>query len=118
MYDITRRDTFTHVKNWLEEVKVNGNPHMEILLVGNKNDLENDRTVTTEEGASFARENGLQFIEINAKDFGKVSEAFTMVAKAIHKRIDDGKLPMSSQVLPWCNSEHWNQDRRRGESRA
>lgn len=41
VYDITRRDTFTHVKNWLEEVKVNGNPHMEILLVGNKNDLEN-----------------------------------------------------------------------------
>lgn len=47
MYDITRKDTFNHVKNWLEEVKVNGNPHMEILLVGNKNDLENERTVST-----------------------------------------------------------------------
>lgn len=47
VYDITRKDTFNHVKNWLEEVKVNGNPHMEILLVGNKNDLENERTVST-----------------------------------------------------------------------
>jgi GTPase SAR1 family protein len=87
------------VKNWLEEVKVNGNPHMEILLVGNKNDLENDRAVSTEEGASFARENGLQFIEINAKDNAKVSEAFTIVARSIHKRIEDGKLPLSSQIL-------------------
>ena len=47
---IPRRDTFNHVKNWLEEVKNNGNPHMEILLVGNKNDLEEERTVTHEEG--------------------------------------------------------------------
>lgn len=39
VYDITRKDTFTHIKNWLEEVKANGNPYMEILLVGNKNDL-------------------------------------------------------------------------------
>jgi Ras-related protein Rab-2A len=98
VYDITRRDTFIHVKNWLEEVKVNGNPHMEILLVGNKNDLENDRQVALQEGAAFAKENGLQFIEINAKDFNKVSEAFQMIAKAIHRRIEDGKLPLSSQV--------------------
>lgn len=39
VYDITRRETFAHIKNWLDEVKSNGNPHMEILLVGNKNDL-------------------------------------------------------------------------------
>jgi GTPase SAR1 family protein len=36
------------VKNWLEEVKNNGNPHMEILLVGNKNDLEEERVVSYE----------------------------------------------------------------------
>ena len=48
MYDITRRETFAHVKNWLEEVKANGNPHMEILLVANKNDLEEERVVTYE----------------------------------------------------------------------
>lgn len=112
VYDITRKDTFTHVKTWLEEVKVNGNPHMEILLVGNKNDLESERTVTTEEGASFARENGLQFIEINAKDYNKVSEAFTLVTKAIYKRIEDGKLPLSSQVPSLSNIEYRNQDRR------
>jgi Ras-related protein Rab-2A len=49
-HHLFRRDTFLHVKNWLEEVKTNGNPHMEILLVGNKNDLEEERVVTYEEG--------------------------------------------------------------------
>jgi len=57
-----RVETFTHVRNWLEEVKTNGNPHMEILLVGNKNDLEEERTVSYEEGEKMALENGLIFI--------------------------------------------------------
>lgn len=57
-----RRDTFTHIKTWLEEVKNNGNPHMEILLVGNKNDLEEERVVSFEEGEKMAQENGLTFI--------------------------------------------------------
>jgi Ras-related protein Rab-2A len=48
VYDITRKDTFIHVRNWLEEVKSNGNQYMEILLVGNKNDLEDERVVTYE----------------------------------------------------------------------
>jgi Ras-related protein Rab-2A len=47
VYDITRRDTFEHLKGWLEEVKTNGNPFMEVLLVGNKNDLEDKRVVST-----------------------------------------------------------------------
>ena len=51
---------------------MNGNPHMEILLVGNKNDLEEERVVTYEEGEELAKECGLKFIEINSKDYNKV----------------------------------------------
>ena len=40
VYDITRRDTFTHLTRWLEEVKQNGNPDMSIMLIGNKSDLD------------------------------------------------------------------------------
>mmetsp|Transcript_8362 Transcript_8362/g.10203 ORF Transcript_8362/g.10203 Transcript_8362/m.10203 type:complete len:128 (+) Transcript_8362:118-501(+) len=40
VYDITRRDTFTHLTRWLEEVKQNGNPDMAIMLIGNKSDLD------------------------------------------------------------------------------
>lgn len=72
MHLSSRRDTFNHVKNWLEEVKNNGNPHMEILLVGNKNDLEEERAVTYEEGEKMALENGITFIEINSKEYVRV----------------------------------------------
>lgn len=35
---------------------------MEILLVANKNDLEEERVVSYEEGQKMAKENGLNFI--------------------------------------------------------
>ena len=40
VYDITRRDTFTHVTKWLEEVKMNSSKSICIILIGNKKDLE------------------------------------------------------------------------------
>lgn len=43
-------------------MRSNGNPYMEILLVGNKNDLEDDRQVSRQEGEIFAKENGINFI--------------------------------------------------------
>jgi small GTP-binding protein len=40
VYDITRKETFTHVTKWLEEVKNNSTKSIVIILVGNKKDLE------------------------------------------------------------------------------
>jgi len=45
---------------------------MEILLLANKNDLEQERVVSYEEGEKMASENGLIFIEINSKNYSKV----------------------------------------------
>lgn len=45
MYDISRRETFDHVAQWLSEAKKNSNPHVVIILVGNKADLEHKRVV-------------------------------------------------------------------------
>ena len=76
VYDITRRDTFTHITRWLEEVKQNGNPHMSITLIGNKSDLDAQRQISTNEGEMFAREHSLTFIETSAKTAINVEKAF------------------------------------------
>lgn len=67
MYDVTRRDTFKHAKQWLDEAQQNSNPDMVILLVGNKIDLDSKRSVTSKEGEEFAKANGLFFIETSAR---------------------------------------------------
>ena len=43
------------------------NPHTVIFLIGNKSDMAEQREVTYNEAAQFAKENGLIFAETSAK---------------------------------------------------
>ncbi|KAJ6244571.1 rab2a [Anaeramoeba flamelloides] len=72
VYDITRRETFSHVVRWLEDTYNHGNKNIKVLLVGNKSDLETQRCVSTEEGINFAVDNKIDFIETSAKEGNNV----------------------------------------------
>ena len=61
VYDITHRDSFNHLSEWLNEARFNGNPAMAITLVGNKLDLDDQRIISVEEGQRYAKDNGLDF---------------------------------------------------------
>ena len=97
VYDITRRDTFQHLSRWLEEAKQHAQPNMVILLIGNKNDLEHKRAVSTEEGKAFADANGLLFMETSAKTAYNVEQAFLKTAEEIHSKIQSGEIDVSNE---------------------
>jgi len=40
VYDISRKESFTNISKWLEEAKSFSNPHIVLVLVGNKSDLQ------------------------------------------------------------------------------
>ena len=44
VYDITRRETFDHIAEWLEDCKKYANPNIVMMLIGNKCDLEGIQT--------------------------------------------------------------------------
>eukprot|EP01055_Gregarina_sp_Pseudo9_P000393 Gregarina_sp_Pseudo_9__392@NODE_1257_length_1737_cov_23_869258_g1182_i0_p2_GENE_NODE_1257_length_1737_cov_23_869258_g1182_i0NODE_1257_length_1737_cov_23_869258_g1182_i0_p2_ORF_typecomplete_len211_score20_80Ras/PF00071_22/5_4e67Roc/PF08477_13/9e26Roc/PF08477_13/3_7e03Arf/PF00025_21/2_5e19GTP_EFTU/PF00009_27/9_5e07FeoB_N/PF02421_18/1_1e06Gtr1_RagA/PF04670_12/2_6e06MMR_HSR1/PF01926_23/2e05ATPase/PF06745_13/0_00048RsgA_GTPase/PF03193_16/2_5RsgA_GTPase/PF03193_16/0_12SRPRB/PF09439_10/0_00028AAA_22/PF len=96
VYDISRRETFNHLTKWLDEVRQNSNVNMTIVLIGNKCDLDR-REVTTEEGAEFAQEHGLIFLETSAKTAQNVEEAFLYTAKKIYENIQSGIYDMTDQ---------------------
>jgi len=56
-----------------------------IMLVGNKTDLNEQRTVFVRDGRSFARKNGLAFIETSALDATGVETAFQRILQEIYK---------------------------------
>jgi small GTP-binding protein len=88
VYDITRRDTFTHVTKWLDDVRTNSSKNVTVILIGNKKDLEDKRQVSYEEGEAFAKENGLMFLETSAKTAYNVVESFNLSAQCILNNID------------------------------
>lgn len=98
VYDVTRRESFQHLNTWLQGIAENGNSDMVIALIGNKCDLDSRRTVSTEEGARFARENNLLFLETSAKTAFNIEEAFTNSARAIYAKIQEGALDLTKQT--------------------
>lgn len=60
-----------------------------IVLVGNKSDLHNDRSVSVEEGKALAREMKAIFLETSAKENQGVADIFTRVVSEIEKDSDE-----------------------------
>ena len=81
IYDITNRDSFKNLENWLIEIEKNASENVLKILIGNKNDLEDERDIASDEGKAFANRNGMQFIETSAKKNTNVNEAFETLGK-------------------------------------
>uniref|UniRef100_A0A3B1JX92 Ras-related protein Rab-25 n=2 Tax=Astyanax mexicanus TaxID=7994 RepID=A0A3B1JX92_ASTMX len=87
VYDITKHLTYEYVERWLKELYDHADPHMVVMLVGNKSDLDMQRTIPTEEAKSFAESKDLLFMETSALESTNVENAFLQVLTAIHKKV-------------------------------
>ena len=96
VYDITNKDTFNNVQTWIEDCKNQSPKTIFMVLVGNKNDLEDKRQVKYEDGMELANKNGMMFYETSAKSGFNVEEIFNSSAKAIAQKIDDGYYDLSN----------------------
>ncbi|CAJ2511518.1 Uu.00g071430.m01.CDS01 [Anthostomella pinea] len=105
VFDITRKATFQHVTDWLNDLRAIAEPDIVVILVGNKLDQcstqdgeQNRREVTTAEAEEWARRNGvLQYVETSAKSGENVEAAFMGVAGRIFDNINAGKYDLNDR---------------------
>ena len=77
IYDITEKDTFKSVKEWVKSIKNEADEKVVVILVGNKIDCIEERKVSKEEGENLAKELSLPFYECSAKTDTNINEVFT-----------------------------------------
>ena len=82
IYDICSRKTFERIEFWLKELKENNRiDELFICLVGNKNDMEDKREISIEEGEKYAKDNNIPFLEVSAKSGKGIIDLFKKVIK-------------------------------------
>ena len=113
MYDITKRETFSNVENWIENVNDslgNNNDYL-IVLMGNKLDLVKDkpeaRDVTEEEAQKLCQEKNVFWGgECSAKDFSEeeLRNIFTKYTQEIYKKV--GVNITKGEMVPANNNDN------------
>ena len=68
IFDLTDQSSFNDLKKWIKDIKNYGEKDIQIIIVGNKLDLFNQRKVTQSQANNFCNENKYKYIEASAKD--------------------------------------------------
>jgi len=90
-FDVTNQESFDSLKDWIKDIQFYAGDSVPMVLIGNKNDLEEDRVITFCEAQKFAERLGIEYIETSAKCATNVEKAFenlslTMI-KALREKI-------------------------------
>jgi Ras-related protein Rab-1A len=84
VYDVTHRESFDHVREWLKEVDRYASPDTCKLLIGNKSD-RTDKVVSDNEGSALGKELNMPFLETSARTSENVEAAFIRMAEQLIK---------------------------------
>lgn len=98
VYDVTRRESYDHISRWLREARTNCSKSMIMVLLGNKSDVkDSDREISYEEGAEFAKNEGMIFMETSAKSSENVDVVFYQTSQDICNLIKSGKIDIKDE---------------------
>jgi Ras-related protein Rab-1A len=82
VYDITQKNSFKNVKDWIKDSEANDTGFKRIL-VGNKIDLQNKRQVQLNEVKDWADKKNLEVIEASAKTGANIDKAVMKLIELI-----------------------------------
>ena len=94
VYSIADKSSFLECKNYFNDcIKEKCKQNTKVVVLGNKTDLEDQREVSSEEGAGFALENNYIFMEASCLKNDNVANAFETLIETTN--IESKKNPIN-----------------------
>ncbi|EDR30030.1 GTP-binding protein ypt2, putative [Entamoeba dispar SAW760] len=99
IYDVTSKDSFDNIAYWSKNVEENADEGVNLILIGNKSDLEQNRVISTEQGQELADKLGIPFLETSAASNSNVKKMFmTLVEDILNGRNQGGNIRSTQRV--------------------
>ncbi|OQV14295.1 Ras-related protein Rab-27A [Hypsibius exemplaris] len=89
LFDVSNEDSFTHVRSWMEQLRTHAATETpDIVLCGNKADLESRRKVSEARAREFAKLHGMPYFETSAASGQNVSACVDKLLELVMVRMD------------------------------
>lgn len=100
VYDIASANSFKNCVTWLKEVRQYAEPGVQVLLLGNKTDLQTQRQVQTDDAREYAKANNMFFMEVSAYDNEEncVEKSFMILVEDILEKKEKEFVTESNQT--------------------
>lgn len=99
IFDITNEQSFLEVQNWIEQLKIHAYcEDPDIVLCGNKSDLEYLRTVNSATAKSFADKHGIPYIETSSFTGENVAKAVEILLQRVMLRMENSLTTLQPKI--------------------
>lgn len=89
IFDLTRPHTFNAVETWISKIREIVQQDLPFIIVGNKNDLAQDRKISPKEVEKFLKHKKVSmYYESSAKTGQNVNEFFEQIAQTLVKHAE------------------------------
>ena len=91
VYDVTNKQSFINVENWIKSAKEDMNKNIPIYLIGNKSDLEEERQISEENGRNISEQYNLKFYETSCRTGKNIEKCFQDMGNELYNTIEEKK---------------------------
>ena len=83
VYDITNEETFNNLKTWVRSIKEECGKQIQMLIIGNKNDLNEERVVDKNIAMEYAKEEKIDYLETSSKTGDNIQKAISLLCEKV-----------------------------------
>ncbi len=87
VYDIRTQKSYLRALKYIDDIMSQAVPPLVVALVGNKEDLNDEREVRYEDALNYAKNNNLIFMETSAKTSTNVDQLFETISEKLTEEV-------------------------------